>query len=413
MYAVEFNHIWKKYRKGEKFYALRDRIPDLIKRLLRGKSRVNRQAEVFWAVKDVSFKLEKGESLGIMGPNGAGKSTILKLLSEITFPSRGDFKINGRLSSLIEVGAGFHPEFTGRDNVYFSGAVLGMKKKEIDAKFDEIVDFSGVEDFIDTPVKRYSTGMAGRLGFAIAAHVDPDILIVDEVLAVGDMQFQAKCIEKMKQLFQSGATIILVTHNSTFIQAICQRVILLDKGEIIKEGACEEVLPFYENLVNQRREEELKKEIERTYDKQKIKDNVSVKIHNIELLNKKGELKESFGVDEPLSVRIDYETQGEVDNPVVTFEIFRSDKILCCYCDMRNENFQLGKIEGRGSIIMHIDKTTLGPGIYFTKVTFKDKDMVHSYVIAQKAVFKIETKELRSYCNSVFRLNVSWENKSR
>jgi len=412
MYAVEFNNIWKKYRKGEKFYALRDRIPDLFRQLLTGKSSVNRQKEEFWAVKDVNFKLKKGESLGIIGPNGAGKSTILKILSEITFPTKGEYKINGRLSSLIEVGAGFHPEFTGRHNIYFSGAILGMKQKEIDAKFDEIVDFSGVRDFIDTPVKRYSTGMAARLGFAVAAHVDPDILLVDEVLAVGDMQFQAKCIEKMKQLYQSGATIILVTHNSTFIQALCQRVILLDQGAIIKEGACEEVLPFYENLVNERREEELRREIDRTHDQQKIKDNVSVKILCVEMMDKKGNVKDSFDSDEPISLKIDYETRGKVDNPIVTFEIFRSDKILCCYSDTRNENFQLGVIEGRGSVTLHIDKTTLGPGIYFTKIAVKDKNLIHAYVVAQKAVFKIESNDARGSFNSVFRLNVSWESKT-
>ncbi|MBU1932314.1 MAG: ABC transporter ATP-binding protein, partial [Candidatus Omnitrophica bacterium] len=201
--AIEFINVSKKFKKGEKTDCLRDFIPNLFKSMSPSARRVTHDAlreREFWALKDVSFQLKKGETLGIIGPNGAGKSTILKMLSGILRPTKGEIKINGKLSALLEVGAGFHPDLTGRENIYLSGAIIGMKKKEIERKIDSIIEFSELGDFIDTPVKRYSSGMYVRLGFSISAHMDPDILLLDEVLAVGDMGFQAKCIERIKQL---------------------------------------------------------------------------------------------------------------------------------------------------------------------------------------------------------------------
>ena len=186
--ALEFDGVWKKFRKGEKHDSLRDLVPALVKALLSGNHRDALKTREFWALRDVSFQIKRGEAVGIIGANGSGKSTTLKLLSGILKSTRGEVKVNGKLSALIEVAAGFHPDLTGRENIYLNGTILGMRKPEIDRKFDEIVDFSGLEDFIDTPVKRYSSGMYARLGFSVAAHVDPDILLVDEVLSVGDMK---------------------------------------------------------------------------------------------------------------------------------------------------------------------------------------------------------------------------------
>jgi lipopolysaccharide transport system ATP-binding protein len=217
----------------------------MTKRLFLGNHRGELQEQEFWAVQGVSFQVRCGEALGVIGPNGAGKSTILKLLSGILRPNKGEIKVNGRLSALIEVGAGFHPDLTGRENIYLNGAILGMKKSEIDRKFDEIVDFSGVQEFIDTPVKRYSSGMYARLGFSVAAHVNPDILLVDEVLSVGDLQFQEKCIDKMLSLKDEGIPIVFVSHNLQSIQLLCKRAILLKVGKIIKEGSVETVLNEY------------------------------------------------------------------------------------------------------------------------------------------------------------------------
>ena len=197
--AIEFINVSKKFKKGEKFDSLRDFIPSLIKgNFGKNGKNGNLKDQEFWAVKDVSFQLKKGEALGIIGPNGAGKSTILKMLSRIYKPTSGEIKINGKLSALLEVGAGFHPDLTGRENIYLSAAIIGMKKKEIESKIDSIIEFSELEDFIDTPVKKYSSGMYVRLGFSISAHMDPEILLLDEVLAVGDFSFQKKCLHRIQ-----------------------------------------------------------------------------------------------------------------------------------------------------------------------------------------------------------------------
>jgi lipopolysaccharide transport system ATP-binding protein len=202
-------------------------------------------ADVIWALRDVSFEAKQGEVIGIIGRNGAGKSTLLKILSKITDPTTGRCEIRGRVSSLLEVGTGFHPELTGRENVYLNGTILGMRKKEVDAKFDEIVEFSGVEKFIDTPIKRYSSGMQVRLAFAVAAHLEPEILIVDEVLAVGDAEFQKRCLDKMQHVGQAGRTVLFVSHNMPAITRLCQRTILLDEGRLIEDDSAPEVVAKY------------------------------------------------------------------------------------------------------------------------------------------------------------------------
>ncbi|MFZ7127505.1 MAG: ABC transporter ATP-binding protein [Desulfobacterales bacterium] len=202
-------------------------------------------SDVIWALKDVSMTVKKGETVGIIGQNGAGKSTLLKVLSRITHPTSGYAEIMGRVSSLLEVGTGFHPELSGRDNVYLNGTILGMRKKEIDQKFDQIVDFSGVETFIDTPVKRYSSGMKVRLAFSVAAHLEPDILIVDEVLAVGDLAFQKKCIGKMESSVSEGRTILFVSHNMAAVSSLCERGILIEEGTVVFDGKAEDAIDRY------------------------------------------------------------------------------------------------------------------------------------------------------------------------
>jgi lipopolysaccharide transport system ATP-binding protein len=205
----------------------------------------NRQGETLWALKDINLQVQQGEVLGIIGRNGAGKSTLLKILSEVTAPTTGEVKIRGRIASLLEVGTGFHPELTGRENIYLNGAILGMNRNEIERKFDMIVDFSGIEKFIDTPVKRYSSGMYVRLGFAVAAHLDPEILIVDEVLAVGDAEFQKKSLGKMGNVAEEGRTVLFVSHNMIAVQSLCQRAIWLDAGQLKEQGAVGQIITKY------------------------------------------------------------------------------------------------------------------------------------------------------------------------
>lgn len=201
--------------------------------------------DIFWALDDVSFCLGEGEVLGVIGRNGAGKSTLLKILSRIVEPTRGGFTLRGRVSSLLEVGTGFHPELTGRENIYLNGTILGMRKKELDKSFDQIVAFSGVEKHLDVPVKRYSSGMRVRLAFSVAAHLNPEILIVDEVLAVGDSEFQAKCLEKMNEVSQSGRTILFVSHNLAAVESLCSKAIFLSQGQIVGEGPTDEIIKQY------------------------------------------------------------------------------------------------------------------------------------------------------------------------
>jgi lipopolysaccharide transport system ATP-binding protein len=206
---------------------------------------IGKDGEHFWALQDVSFDVRQGQIIGIIGRNGAGKSTLLKILSKITQPTDGCVKLKGRVGSLLEVGTGFHGELTGRENTYLNGAILGMRKAEIDRKFDEIVDFADIEEFIDTPVKRYSSGMYVRLAFAVAAHLEPEILLVDEVLAVGDIRFQRKCLGKMRSVSQEGRTVLFVSHNMPTITSLCQECLLLDAGRLVKRGVTSEVVMQY------------------------------------------------------------------------------------------------------------------------------------------------------------------------
>jgi lipopolysaccharide transport system ATP-binding protein len=214
--------------------------------LIKNNGRVPKK-ETFWALKDITFDVNRGEIIGIIGRNGAGKTTLLKILSRITEPTEGKITLRGRVASLLEVGTGFHPELTGRENIYLNGAVLGMTKKEIDSKFDEIVKFAEVEKFLDTPVKRYSSGMYVRLAFAIAAHLEPEILLVDEVLAVGDLGFQKKCLGKMEDVAKGGRTVLFVSHNMGAIGRLCQRVLLLNQGKLISDGGSKEIIGEYLN----------------------------------------------------------------------------------------------------------------------------------------------------------------------
>lgn len=226
---IEVNHVWKEYQKGidRRYKSLRDTITSIPGRIF------GEEKEKFWALEDIDFRVDAGESLGIIGKNGAGKSTLLKILSRITPPTKGEIVLRGRVASLLEVGTGFHPELTGRENIFFNGSILGMKNQEIKRKFDEIVDFSGVESFIDTPLKHYSSGMQMRLAFSVAAHLESEILLIDEVLAVGDAEFQKKCIGKMDDVSKGeGKTILFVSHDLILIKNLCQFGILIKDGKI-------------------------------------------------------------------------------------------------------------------------------------------------------------------------------------
>ena len=248
---IEIEKLGKKYRIGaerERYLCLRDSIVRKsrhIFNILLRKEHIQPKKADFWALRDISFNVNKGEAIGIIGRNGAGKSTLLKILSQITPPTEGRITMRGRIASLLEVGTGFHPELSGRENIYLNGAILGMTRKEIRRKFDEIVAFAEVEKFLDTPVKRYSSGMYVRLAFSVAAHLEPEILVVDEVLSVGDALFQEKCLGKMNDISSGGRTVLFVSHNMAAVQTLCSKAILLDSGHLIDQGPASDIVSNY------------------------------------------------------------------------------------------------------------------------------------------------------------------------
>jgi len=309
-YSICIEGISKKYSIGklkqQPYATLREILIEKISHLGRRSPNPNGSLgndEVLWALQNVSFTAHPGEVIGIVGKNGAGKSTLLKILSRITDPTAGRMKVRGRLASLLEVGTGFHPELTGRENVFLNGALLGMKKDEIRKKFDEIVAFSQIEKFIDTPVKRYSSGMYIRLAFSVAAHLDPDILVLDEVLAVGDLAFQKKCLGVMQNVASQNRTVLFVSHNLHLIRSLCSRVLLLDQGTLIKDGATEEVLPlFVKHLqpTGQVGQANLKNRL--------FWGTGQLRIENLRFVNKEKQNSWIFGSDDAVELELNYRT---------------------------------------------------------------------------------------------------------
>ncbi len=302
-FAVKLENIGKKYtiyhQNREKYQTLRDTIAAKFGNLF-DKKKLSPKKEDFWALKEINFEIKEGDKVGIIGRNGAGKSTLLKILSRITEPTTGKFTVRGRVASLLEVGTGFHPELTGRENIYLNGSILGMTRNEIKKKFDEIVAFSEVEKFLDTPVKRYSSGMYVRLAFSVAAHLEPEILIVDEVLAVGDASFQKKCLGKMGEIGEGGRTVLFVSHNMEAISRLCNSAILLKNGQIDNYGDTENVIKYYMSNL-------LKLNFSKNIEKGIFSGNDNIKITEIILHDKKGQPKENFDITQPIGITFTYE----------------------------------------------------------------------------------------------------------
>jgi lipopolysaccharide transport system ATP-binding protein len=310
--AINIENLGKQYHIGgpqEKYSMLRDKITDALTaplrragKLLRGQATGAAELdEIIWALKDVSFSVKRGEVVGIIGRNGAGKSTLLKILSRITEPTTGFADIYGRVGSLLEVGTGFHQELTGRENIYLNGAILGMKRAEIDRKFDEMVAFSEVEKFMDTPVKHYSSGMQVRLAFAVAAHLEPEILIIDEVLAVGDARFQKKCLNKMEDVGQEGRTVLFVSHNMGAVTRLCERVILLDEGRIIQDGHPPEVVSSYLNIG---RDTTAAREWS---DPENAPGGEVARLHAVRVMTEDNQVSETVDIRRPVKLEMEYE----------------------------------------------------------------------------------------------------------
>jgi lipopolysaccharide transport system ATP-binding protein len=383
--SLEFNHIWKKFKKGEKYDSLRDFIPAVTKRIfLKSYQHRELQKKEFWALKDISFKIRRGEALGIIGPNGAGKSTILKILSDIIKPNKGSKKVNGRLSALIEVGAGFHPDLTGKENIYLNGSILGMKRDEIEQKFDEIVEFSGLAEFIDTPVKRFSSGMYARLGFSVAAHMDPDVLLVDEVLSVGDLSFQRKCTEKMQSFIQNGTTIIFISHNLDAVRRLCPNAILLIDGKISFKGSSADAIEHYLKSVQE--------PFIATFNKKPIsKKDSLVKIEKLKLYDKNNIEKTEFRTGNYVRLEINYSAAEKIFQPSFAIGFFCNGQLVADI-NSRIGGYDIDYISGHERLNLVINKLLLLPGFYEARVHIQDRDSLSNYAIESILFFVKEGK---------------------
>jgi lipopolysaccharide transport system ATP-binding protein len=375
--VIRVENIGKKYiighEKQERYTALRDVMANsakgLVKSFQSGKFREpDPSSEEFWALKDVSFEIKQGDKVGIIGRNGAGKSTLLKILSRITEPTEGQISIKGRVASLLEVGTGFHPELTGRENIFLNGAILGMRREEIRRKFDEIVAFSEVEKFLDTPVKRYSSGMYVRLAFSVAAHLEPEILILDEVLAVGDIAFQKKCLGKMNDVASEGRTVVFVSHDISAVRKLCEKTILLDKGSILKIGDTDSVLKTYS---------ETGMNAQFTYNLPRPKDeNVPGYAHKLTIEDKNGNPTFSIPVGNPWQVRVNFTITRNIEHFVIGLGLFTSEDL-----PLRTSwSKACSVVPGEYEAVFNEDTVILGTGRYILVVGLSENNKAIHYV---------------------------------
>ncbi len=337
--VVVFDSVWKKFRRGERHDSLRDLVPALIKRGLGRTKSVELAEQEFWALKDVSFEVRSGKALGIIGPNGAGKSTALKLLTRIMRPTRGTAAITGRTGALIEISAGFHPDLTGRENIYLQAAVMGMRRTEVSRQFDAIVDFAGVSEFIDTPIKRYSSGMNARLGFSIAAHLNPAALVIDEVLSVGDMTFQERCIERMKTFKRDGVAIVFVSHNLQAVSTLCDDALFLC-GSVQAAGPAGKVLEKY--MANSARPAQI--------------ENRTVDVEEVSLCDLNGKPQSAVAPGTRLRLAVKLRARTDVRDVTFGFLAYRSTDNLVVYDgNVSAESLGIGPVENGGVVKVEFD----------------------------------------------------------
>jgi lipopolysaccharide transport system ATP-binding protein len=377
---ISVENLGKMYRirhqQAGRYTALRDVIAERFAALFRkaahpGQPPAARRAaagalaarEDFWALKGVSFEVQPGEVVGIIGRNGAGKSTLLKLLSRITEPTAGCIRLRGRVASLLEVGTGFHPELTGRENIFLNGAILGMTKVEIKKKFDEIVAFSEVEKFLDTPVKRYSSGMYVRLAFAVAAHLEPEILVVDEVLAVGDAQFQKKCLGKMSTVAREGRTVLFVSHNMAAVRTLCTRGIVIEGGQVVCDDRVDSALDHYLTLAYPAQPGELAGRTDRLGDG-------TLRFTAVRFRNRAGECVEGITSGEPLTIEVDYTAKPGLDPArlVLAFSFFDSYQNPVVLFASDEMGVQFPSLSGEGTMAVEIPQFLLRGAIYTMKL---------------------------------------------
>ena len=388
--VIQVEHLWKEYRLGTINHGTLSEDLQSWWAKLRGKEDPNSLIAAhhqepgaghqsllkshFLALNDVSFEVKQGETLGIIGRNGAGKSTLLKILSSVTAPTSGEVKIKGRLASLLEVGTGFHPELTGRDNIFLNGAILGMKRTEIQRKFDEIVAFAEVEKFIDTPVKRYSSGMYVRLAFAVAAHLEPEILIVDEVLAVGDAQFQKKCLGKMEEVGKEGRTILFVSHNMAAASNLCNIGVVLDKGSMSFHGGIVEAINYYLGSISERIDSrDLSSRVDRTGEGH-------LRITNLEIKDQAGNSDIPILTGAQLYFGIDYKAHTEMKNPRVIIGVYDLMSVGVTRFDTDIAGNLPSILPESGRIVCTTESMPLAPGRYYVNIALLSNGVMQDYL---------------------------------
>ncbi|MFZ3071360.1 MAG: ABC transporter ATP-binding protein [Anaerolineaceae bacterium] len=393
-YSIKIQGISKRYKIGaaqERSDTLRDLITSQAQKIGQTFSRdrsAKATTDIIWALKDVSFDVKKGQALGIIGRNGAGKSTLLKILSRVTDPTEGYGELRGRVGSLLEVGTGFHAELTGRENIFLNGAILGMHKKEIEARFDEIVAFSEVGQFIDTPVKRYSSGMYLRLAFAVAAHLEPEILVVDEVLAVGDADFQRKCLGKMSDVAQEGRTVLFVSHNMSSILRLTQESIVLDKGKVLLRAPSSEAVDFYLNRG-------LSNLAERYWEEDEVPLSAApFRPLAIRVLNKDGQVSDSVRSVEPITIEIDYALSQEVTGLRVGFYLMttRGEPVFTGFDTDSTELFSAYPARPRGTYTSRctIPANTLNEGRFMLGINASSYHIRRYFQDEQSLSFSVD-----------------------
>jgi len=402
---LRFENVSKRYQLGLTRQSLPTIFSGWVKRKLHGAG--SSQTDRFlWAVKDISFELRRGESLALVGPNGAGKSTILKLLAKVTRPHSGKITSQGRMTTLIELGAGFHPDLTGTENVYLNGAILGLTHAEIDRHFKSIVEFSELERFMDTPIKRYSSGMHVRLGFAVASCVNPDILLVDEVLAVGDTSFHQKCVNRISELLNKGTTIIFVSHDLWLVQAVCPKAIYLDKGQVRLAGSTSEVIEAYEHDLHRKRAEKLRaSETEETVGRPGLGEITGIEVRS---LNGHPELRP----DRPAEVRIRYLSYDENEEISLVVRIVRSDGVTCCMLRTKLDRFRVPAGRGESIVSAVLDPLQLRGGTYYVQAILRDGLDAASIATGSSDFFSVTGSVLTfSDMNGVYEPNRTWKHE--
>ncbi|MCK5221463.1 MAG: ABC transporter ATP-binding protein [Candidatus Aminicenantes bacterium] len=369
----DLHKFYKKFSNKHKFLTLKSAF--LSKTLFSDL----KSDEVFAALKGISFEVKKGKTVSIIGENGSGKSTLLKILAGISKPSKGEVVTEGRISALIELGAGFHPEISGRENIFINGSILGLSKKRIEEKLEDIIKFAELEDFIDNPVKTYSSGMYMRLGFSIAINVDPDILLIDEVLAVGDASFVPKCLDKINEFKRKGKTIIFVSHDLGTVERISDKVIWIKDGKIFKQGYPKRITDAYLEYIGKKDEEKASadhqnKEAEGSLDQEKRWGSRDVEITNVKMKDGKGNEKYVFSYDEPLSIEFDVNAKKKEKDFVFGMGILNYEGVNCYGSNTHIENFKSNEISGKGKVRINIPSLNLVNGTYFLNLAVHKRD---------------------------------------